>query len=129
MNDQAHDDTASGPAYLRSGSEVPVPVPIEPTIAEGISVVRPPRFRQVLAALRGSGGGTVAVSEAAIATARHLLSRTGFYVEPTSAAAAAGLSELLATGRITSGRTTVLLLTGSGLKATARIAELLDAQA
>jgi threonine synthase len=46
-------------------------------------------------------------------------------VEPTSAAAAAGLSHLLAAGAIRPDETTVLVLTGSGLKASERIGELL----
>jgi threonine synthase len=46
-------------------------------------------------------------------------------VEPTSAAAAAGLGRLLEIGAIRSDETTVLVLTGSGLKASAGIGELL----
>ena len=45
--------------------------------------------------------------------------------EPTAAAAAAGLSRLQASGAIRPGETTVLVLTGSGLKASAAIGELL----
>jgi threonine synthase len=46
-------------------------------------------------------------------------------VEPTSAAAGAGLTRLLASGAIKGGETTVVVLTGSGLKAGERIGELL----
>jgi threonine synthase len=53
------------------------------------------------------------------------LARRGLYVEPTSAAAAAGLSQLVRQGRIAAAETTVLVLTGSGLKAGERIGELL----
>jgi threonine synthase len=53
------------------------------------------------------------------------LARTGIYVEPTCAQVAAALARLLASGAITPDQTTVLVLTGSGLKATPRIAELL----
>jgi threonine synthase len=45
------------------------------------------------------------------------------YVEPTSAQVAAGLAQLVADGRIGPTETTVLVMTGSGLKATGRIAE------
>ena len=48
------------------------------------------------------------------------------YVEPTSAAAAAGLRQLLKTGAITPSETTVLVLTGSGLKASEKIGQLLN---
>lgn len=53
----------------------------------------------------------------------------GFYVEPTSAAGVAGLTQLLATGQIKAGETTVMVLTGSGLKASERIGQLLGAKA
>jgi threonine synthase len=49
----------------------------------------------------------------------------GIYVEPTSAQAAAAFAKLLAAGTITPEQSTVLVLTGSGLKATASIAHLL----
>ena len=83
------------------------------------------RLKEVLAAIRRSGGGTVTVSEAEIATATLELPRsTGLYAEPTSAGAAAALAKLAASGAIQPGETTVVLLTGSGLKATQRIAEI-----
>ena len=47
----------------------------------------------------------------------------GIYVEPTSAQAAAAFGKLLETGTITPEQTTVLVMTGTGLKATPRIAE------
>ena len=53
----------------------------------------------------------------------------GLYVEPTSAAGAAGLTRLLASGAIKPNETTVLVLTGSGLKASERIGELLGLSA
>ena len=106
-------------------SEDLIPVEIRPTIAEGASIARPVRAREVLAALRRCGGGTVAVSEAEIEAALFDLSRIGLYAEPTSALAAAGLTKLIARGVVHPGETTVVVLTGSGLKATRRIGELL----
>jgi threonine synthase len=53
------------------------------------------------------------------------LARKGFYVEPTSAAAAAGLSQLIARGAVKQGETTVLVLTGTGLKASESIGKIL----
>jgi threonine synthase len=53
------------------------------------------------------------------------LARRGLYVEPTSAVAGAGLTRLLASGVIRPQEHTVLVLTGSGLKASATIGELL----
>src|SRR3546814_16877560 len=66
---------------------------IRPTIADGIASERPVRLREVMAALRETGGTTVAVSEAEILAALARLARSGFFVEPTSAAGAAGLGD------------------------------------
>jgi threonine synthase len=79
----------------------------------------------VLAPVRASGGEIVAVTEDEIVRALAALARMGFYVEPTSAAAAAGLSQLIARGAIKQGETTVLVLTGTGLKASESIGRLL----
>jgi len=57
------------------------------------------------------------------------LATIGVYVEPTAAQPVAAFAKLLESGAIAAGQTTVLVLTGSGLKATARIAELLGAEA
>ena len=50
-------------------------------------------------------------------------------MEPTSAAAGAGLTQLLASGAIKPGEATVLVLTGTGLKASEKIGQLLELQA
>ncbi len=102
---------------------------VAPTIAEGAAIARPVRPREVLAALRRSGGGAVAVSEAEITAAVFDLAAQGLYAEPTSAMAAAGLARLWASGAITERETTVVLLTGTGAKATPKIGELLEARA
>jgi len=49
-------------------------------------------------------------------------------VEPTCAAAAAGLTQLFASGAIRPGEETVVVLTGTGLKSSERIGELLKLQ-
>jgi threonine synthase len=103
-----------------------VPTPVAPTIAEGIASSKPTRIREVLAPVRASGGEIVAVAEDEIVRALASLASMGFYVEPTSAAAAAGLSQLIARGVIRGGEATVLVLTGSGLKASEKIGELLN---
>ena len=112
-------------AAFESGGEALVPTEIAPTIAEGIASSKPTRVVEVLRAVRGSGGSVVAVSEDEIVAALGALARKGLYVEPTSAAAAAGLTRLIAAGAIHRGETNVLVLTGSGLKASERIGQLL----
>jgi len=110
-----------------AGSDDLAPVEVRPTIAEGASIAKPVRAREVLAAIRCSGGEAVAVSEAEIEQALFELARIGLYTEPTSALAAAAFTQLVERGAIRPGETTVLVLTGSGLKATQRIGELMGA--
>jgi threonine synthase len=112
-------------AAFRAGVEYFIPSPVTPTIAEGIASSKPTRMREVLAPVRDSGGEIVAVSEDEIVRALAALAKKGLYVEPTSAAAAAGLSQLIARGAIKKGENTVLVLTGSGLKASETIGKLL----
>lgn len=101
------------------------PVPVLPTIAEGTAIAAPLRQEAVAAALRRSQGGAVLLEEAEIAAATIELAGQGLYVEPTAAQALAAYRRLIERGLIDAGARTVLVLTGSGLKATARIAELL----
>jgi threonine synthase len=112
-------------AAFRAGTEQYTPVTVKPTVAEGIASSKPTRMREVLAPVRASGGEIVAVTEDEIVRALAALAKKGHYVEPTSAAAAAGLSQLVARGVIRKHETTVLVLTGSGLKASDRIGQLL----
>jgi threonine synthase len=112
-------------AAFREGLEHLVPIPVRPTVAEGIATPKPTRVAEVLRAVRETGGTVVAVEEGEILQALRELARRGLYVEPTAAAAAAGLTRLLASGVIRPQEYTVLVLTGSGLKASATIGELL----
>jgi threonine synthase len=95
------------------------------TVADGIAAVKPVRMAEVLSALRRSQGGVVAVPEAEIAPALRVLGRLGLFVEPTAATGAAALSHLLREGAIRVEETTIVVLTGHGLKATDTVAELL----
>jgi threonine synthase len=112
-------------ASFVSGAEDYVPVETLPTIAEGTAIAKPVRTREVLAAIRRSGGAAVSVSEEEIVEALNDLARSGLYVEPTCASAAAALSGLLRQGVIRPEEATVVVLTGTGLKATQRIGELM----
>lgn len=111
-------------ATFMSGGDALVAVEPKPTIAEGTAIARPVRLKQVLDAIRRSNGSTVAVGEDEIVTTLRELAAQGLYAEPTSAAAAAACTRLIAEGTISASETTVAVLTGSGLKATQRIAEL-----
>jgi threonine synthase len=112
-------------AAFIAGSETRVETEIKPTIAEGTAIAQPIRLAEVLGVLRETAGGAVMLSEDEIAAATLELARIGIYVEPTSAQAAAAFGKLLAAGTVTPEQSTVLVLTGSGLKATPCIAELM----
>ena len=94
-----------------------------PTIAEGISIAKPVKGRDILAAIRGSNGVVVPVSDDAIWRGMEELAHRGAYAEPTGSVAAAALRTLVDEGTIQPGERVVLVLTGSGLKATDRVAE------
>jgi threonine synthase len=99
--------------------------PAKPTIAEGTAIAVPLRLAECLRALRETEGGAVLLDEEDIAAASLALARTGIYVEPTCAQAAAAFGKLRDSGRIGAAETTVVVLTGTGLKSTPRYAEML----
>ena len=90
------------------------------TIADGIRIARPPRSQQILAAIRETGGDIVEVSDEEIRWSLRELLALGLFVEPTSAAAHAGLARSSKLDE-----TVILALTGHGLKATGPISEAL----
>lgn len=104
-------------AAWEAGVATPVAIDPKPSIADGITSSQPVRLTEVLAACRESGGGLIGVTEAEIVAAMRDVHRQGFFVEPTTAAGAAGLSKLIESGRIAAGDSVVLVLTGAGLKA------------
>ena len=91
------------------------------TIADGIAIARPPRWRQILAAIATSRGEIAPVNDEAIWHAFHAWSARGIAVEPTAASALAFLDQWLAATGPQSGETVVVLLTGSALKTSAEI--------
>jgi threonine synthase len=93
---------------------VPGVEPTTPSLAEGLAIAAPVRGRRLLQAVRETGGTCVAVEEEAIRAAQRQLARHGFYVEPTSATAAAALQSVYQIAA--PGETIVVPLTGSGLK-------------
>ena len=101
------------------------PVAPLPTVAEGTAIAQPIRTPEALGFLRASQGGAVLLEEAEIIAATAGLAKRGLYVEPTCAQAAAAFEKLVAAGTIGRDEVTVVVLTGSGLKATQRHAELL----
>ena len=94
-----------------------------PTLAEGTAIKRPIRLREMLVALRDSGGSTVAIEENEVIKASMDLAASGLYVEPSCAHAAAGFSNLISTGQIDPADQTIVILTSTGLKSTSFYSE------
>ncbi|CAB3654405.1 pyridoxal-5'-phosphate-dependent protein subunit beta [Achromobacter marplatensis] len=114
-------------ASFHAGVDSAVPREALPTVAEGTAIKHPVRLREVLQAVRASGGQTVAVPEADIVAAVKRLALSGLYAEPTSATAAAALQVLEARGAIQANERTVVLLTGTGIKSTQFMTDLYSA--
>lgn len=108
------------PAWSRGHDEVDG-IQGEETLAEGIACQKPVRGRELLAAIRGSKGAVEVVEEEEITASLKDLAAQGLYVEPTAAAAPAAFGKLVAQGIIKKEETTVVVLTGSGLKATEKL--------
>jgi threonine synthase len=96
------------------------------TMAEGARIGAPARGRQMLEAIHASGGAAQAVSDAQIGAALRQLWAQGLYVEPTAAVGAAAFIAAVERGDGPPEGDAVILLTGSGLKATDTISILLD---
>ncbi len=104
-------------AAFEAGSTAPAPIRRRPTVAGGIEIERPARGNVILRVLRESLGVAVAVDDEEILEARgRLAALEGIYMEPTSAAAFAGLQRVAAMGAIAPGESVVVAVTGSGLK-------------
>jgi threonine synthase len=96
-----------------------------PTLAEGASIAHPVRDQEVLAAVARSAGGFQTVPEDQIPGAVQMLAALGLYAEPTSALVAAAVPGFVRQGLVRPGETTVMVLTGSGLKAAQAMAGIL----
>ncbi|MFI1439441.1 pyridoxal-phosphate dependent enzyme [Streptomyces fructofermentans] len=85
--------------------------PAAPTFAEGIAIPRPPRARQILRAVRESGGTFLTVTEDRIRHAQSDLASQGLYVESTGVACWAAVRD-----GVLGSRTAVVPLCGAGAK-------------
>ncbi|CAA9335548.1 MAG: Threonine synthase [uncultured Nocardioidaceae bacterium] len=107
---------AEGAAPLVTGRVVCEPE----TVATAIRVGNPASWELAVAARDESGGTVESVTDEQILTAqRALASRDGVFVEPASAAGAAGLVQAYQRGGVDSGTRIVVTVTGHGLKDTA----------
>lgn len=80
-----------------------------PTLAEGIAIPNPPRARQILSAVRDSGGTFLTVTEDQLRAAQRDLAARGLFVETTGVACWAAVSDW-------TDRSLVVPLCGAGTK-------------
>jgi threonine synthase len=104
---------AEGAAPIVAGAPVADPK----TVASAIRIGNPASWEGATSARDESGGMIAAVSDTEILSAQiTLASSEGLFAEPASAAPLALLIRLARAGKIDRGATTVVVLTGSGLK-------------
>jgi len=86
------------------------------TRATAIRIGNPASWRKAARAIQETGGWCLDVTEAEIAIAKAEIGAEGLGCEPASAVSLAGLKKLRAEGKVASGETVVLMLTGHTLK-------------
>jgi threonine synthase len=86
------------------------------SVADALVSVNPPLLDVMVESLRRVKGDAVMVGEEEILDAWHKLGKEGFFVEPSSAVAYAGYKQHVADEEIPSGESSVIVLTGTGLK-------------
>jgi threonine synthase len=86
------------------------------TRATAIRIGNPASWRKAARAVQDTGGWCLDVTETEIAIAKAELGAEGLGCEPASATTLAGLKKLRAEGKVGSGETVVLVLTGHTLK-------------
>ncbi len=109
-------------AFRENLEEIPE-ITTSETVAEGIAIAVPIRGKQIIDAVRESGGDIIAVDDSEIKESLKDVCGKGFYIEPTSAATIAGLKSYL--GKSEPGEVIVSVFTGHGLKSTEKMLKLL----
>ncbi len=99
-------------------------ISVSNTIAEGIAIAQPKRGQQMLRAVEETGGQFLAVEEEEIIAAWSYMAQLGFYIEPTSAAVIAGVTQYMLHSAERDEQVTSVL-TGHGLKASQKMAKLI----
>jgi len=96
-------------------------------LADGISLDKPPRLKQMIEAIKETSGDVVIVGNNEIKHSLKLLLARGFIVEPTSATSIAGFIKAIQNGFNLD--SSMVILTGSGLKMLQRLTEFITHEA
>ncbi len=89
----------------------------KPTLAEGICATKPMRDTMILRALSDTQGAVTIVSDKELQEGIRILATQGLFVEPTSAVVVKALDHFHAERVLSEGDKTIVILTGTGLKA------------
>ncbi len=98
----------------------------ENTLAEGISITAPVRWKQMRDAVLESGGSFVAVEDEKLPPLLREFGAKGLLMEPTSAVAFAAVESLREHGKITPSDAVVVPVTGHGLKAADKLEKIMS---
>lgn len=107
-----------------AGGEDAAKISPSKTIAEGIAIAEPVRGGQILAAVRKTGGGFITVTDGETEAALKIAGPSGYYIEPTSGAALAGVIQYVRTAL--ANEEIVTVFSGHGLKATEKMMTVLE---
>lgn len=95
------------------------------TIAEGIALRNPNKAENVVQAVRKTNGDILSISDDKTVDALQDLATKGFFAEPTSSVAYAGIKELIERNVLNKESDVIMVVSGNGLKAGKEIAELI----
>ena len=102
--------------------------PVKPnSVATSLAIGNPADGYYALKVIEASNGSATIVEENEVAEGVKLLAQTeGIFTEGAGGVAVSGLKQLVATGRIKPEESTVLYITGNGLKTTELVADVVD---
>ncbi len=98
--------------------------PYSKSIAEGIVLQNPNKINNVIEAVKDTNGFILSIDDKKIIEALKELTSKGFFIEPTSATAYAGILELIKNQTFKKNDDIIMIISGNGLKASNEIAEL-----
>ena len=112
-------------AYAENKEQIERFPQIQETLAEGITSELPIRTKRILNAISETNGAFTIVDDEEIKDGIKVLAAKGIFVEPTSAVVVGAFDKFVESGIIREGDLTVSILTGTGLKATDKLINLL----
>ena len=108
-------------AFLKKKDHIPAFSQKKPTIAEGICSEKPIHEKLILKAINETSGAVTVVSDNEIKKGIKILAAGGLFVEPTSAVVIPAVDKFYKKNIIKPEQNTVIILTGTGLKATEKL--------